>query len=77
MTTLQSKRRVRFLPTTFAISFVSAFTLALTGDVRRARTMPLTACPYAVGLRLRRRSATALGAGFSSREGRSPRRPKC
>ena len=50
----------RFVPTSF---IVSAITLAITGDVRRAMTMLLIACPCAVGLSTPTASSAAIGNG--------------
>lgn len=50
----------RFVPTSF---IVSAVTLALTGDVRRAMTMLLIACPCAVGLSTPTAISAAIGNG--------------
>ncbi|WP_328305770.1 heavy metal translocating P-type ATPase [Actinomycetospora sp. NBC_00405] len=50
----------RFVPLSFA---VSAVTLALTGDVRRAMTMLLVACPCAVGLATPTAISAAIGNG--------------
>ncbi|OBG59519.1 MULTISPECIES: manganese-exporting P-type ATPase CtpC [unclassified Mycobacterium] len=50
----------RFVPTSF---IVSALTLAVTGDVRRAMTMLLIACPCAVGLSTPTAISAAIGNG--------------
>ena len=50
----------RFVPISF---IVSAITLALTGDVRRAMTMLLIACPCAVGLSTPTAISAAIGNG--------------
>ncbi|WP_055399130.1 MULTISPECIES: manganese-exporting P-type ATPase CtpC [unclassified Mycobacterium] len=50
----------RFVPTSFV---VSALTLAVTGDVRRAMTMLLIACPCAVGLSTPTAISAAIGNG--------------
>ena len=50
----------RFVPTSF---IVSAVTLAVTGDVRRAMTMLLIACPCAVGLSTPTAISAAIGNG--------------
>jgi cation-transporting P-type ATPase C len=50
----------RFVPTSFV---VSAITLAITGDVRRAMTMLLVACPCAVGLATPTAISAAIGNG--------------
>ncbi|KLO46079.1 metal ABC transporter ATPase [Mycobacterium nebraskense] len=50
----------RFVPTSF---IVSAVTLAVTGDVRRAMTMLLVACPCAVGLSTPTAISGAIGNG--------------
>ena len=50
----------RFVPTSF---IVSAATLAVTGDVRRAMTMLLIACPCAVGLSTPTAISAAIGNG--------------
>src|ERR1700731_3325064 len=50
----------RFVPTSF---IVSAITLAITGDVRRAMTMLLIACPWAVGLATPTAISAAIGNG--------------
>lgn len=50
----------RFVPTSF---IVSALTLAITGDVRRAMTMLLVACPCAVGLATPTAISAAIGNG--------------
>ena len=50
----------RFVPTSF---IVSAVTLAITGDVRRAMTMLLIACPCAVGLSTPTAISAAIGNG--------------
>ncbi|KPN45050.1 MULTISPECIES: manganese-exporting P-type ATPase CtpC [Mycobacterium avium complex (MAC)] len=50
----------RFVPIAF---IVSALTLALTGDVRRAMTMLLIACPCAVGLSTPTAISAAIGNG--------------
>jgi cation-transporting P-type ATPase C len=50
----------RFVPISF---IVSAVTLALTGDVRRAMTMLLIACPCAVGLSTPTAISAAIGNG--------------
>ncbi|HTX95735.1 MAG TPA: manganese-exporting P-type ATPase CtpC [Mycobacterium sp.] len=50
----------RFVPTSFV---VSAVTLLLTGDVRRAMTMLLIACPCAVGLSTPTAISAAIGNG--------------
>ena len=50
----------RFVPTSF---IVSAVTLAITGDVRRAMTMLLIACPCAVGLSTPTTISAAIGNG--------------
>lgn len=50
----------RFVPTSF---IVSAITLAVTGDVRRAMTMLLIACPCAVGLSTPTAISAAIGNG--------------
>jgi manganese/zinc-transporting P-type ATPase C len=50
----------RFVPISF---IVSAITLAITGDVRRAMTMLLVACPCAVGLATPTAISAAIGNG--------------
>ncbi|ORU97485.1 copper-transporting ATPase [Mycobacterium bohemicum] len=50
----------RFVPTSFV---VSALTLVVTGDVRRAMTMLLIACPCAVGLATPTAISAAIGNG--------------
>ncbi|MEZ0362087.1 manganese-exporting P-type ATPase CtpC [Mycobacterium sp. pUA109] len=50
----------RFVPASFILS---AITLALTGDVRRAMTMLLIACPCAVGLATPTSISAAIGNG--------------
>ncbi|WP_083338171.1 heavy metal translocating P-type ATPase [Mycobacteroides franklinii] len=50
----------RFVPASFLLS---AVTLALTGDVRRAMTMLLVACPCAVGLATPTAISAAIGNG--------------
>ncbi len=50
----------RFVPISF---IVSAITLVLTGDVRRAMTMLLIACPCAVGLSTPTAISAAIGNG--------------
>jgi manganese/zinc-transporting P-type ATPase C len=50
----------RFVPASF---LVSALTLAVTGDVRRAMTMLLVACPCAVGLATPTAISAAIGNG--------------
>lgn len=50
----------RFVPTSF---LVSGITLLLTGDVRRAMTMLLVACPCAVGLSTPTAISAAIGNG--------------
>lgn len=50
----------RFVPTSFV---VSALTLLVTGDVRRAMTMLLIACPCAVGLSTPTSISAAIGNG--------------
>ena len=50
----------RFVPTSF---IVSAITLMVTGDVRRAMTMLLIACPCAVGLSTPTAISAAIGNG--------------
>jgi cation-transporting P-type ATPase C len=50
----------RFVPASFLLS---AATLALTGDVRRAMTMLLVACPCAVGLATPTAISAAIGNG--------------
>jgi cation-transporting P-type ATPase C len=50
----------RFVPISF---IVSAITLAITGDVRRAMTMLLIACPCAVGLATPTTISAAIGNG--------------
>jgi len=50
----------RFVPTSF---IVSGITLLLTGDVRRAMTMLLIACPCAVGLSTPTAISAAIGNG--------------
>ncbi|MDD4867491.1 MAG: manganese-exporting P-type ATPase CtpC, partial [Mycobacterium sp.] len=50
----------RFVPASF---LVSAITLAFTGDVRRAMTMLLVACPCAVGLSTPTAISAAIGNG--------------
>ena len=50
----------RFVPISF---IVSALTLAITGDVRRAMTMLLIACPCAVGLSTPTAISAAIGNG--------------
>ncbi|MDT5140016.1 MAG: manganese-transporting P-type ATPase [Mycobacterium sp.] len=50
----------RFVPTSF---IVSGLTLLLTGDVRRAMTMLLIACPCAVGLSTPTAISAAIGNG--------------
>ncbi|ETW22919.1 cation-transporting ATPase [Mycobacterium gastri 'Wayne'] len=50
----------RFVPTSF---IVSAVTLLITGDVRRAMTMLLVACPCAVGLSTPTAISAAIGNG--------------
>jgi cation-transporting P-type ATPase C len=50
----------RFVPTSF---IVSGLTLLLTGDVRRAMTMLLIACPCAVGLSTPTSISAAIGNG--------------
>ncbi|OBF95454.1 copper-translocating P-type ATPase [Mycolicibacter sinensis] len=50
----------RFVPASFILS---AFTLLVTGDVRRAMTMLLVACPCAVGLATPTAISAAIGNG--------------
>jgi len=50
----------RFVPTSFALA---GLTLLLTGDVRRAMTMLLVACPCAVGLSTPTAISAAIGNG--------------
>jgi manganese/zinc-transporting P-type ATPase C len=50
----------RFVPTSF---IVSAITMLITGDVRRAMTMLLIACPCAVGLSTPTAISAAIGNG--------------
>lgn len=52
----------RFVPVSFGLA---ALTLALTGDVRRAMTMLLVACPCAVGLSTPTAMSAAIGNGAS------------